>query len=101
MRDILRDDLCIADGAEPAVQIRLRERLLAGCRAALRSDPAQLAAFQRLCGDSRVQKDIVLPALAALAEAERKEFAAAGGVGEVPVRSRLAGWLRRLRAPDY
>jgi len=77
MRDLLRPD---RRTAEDETGRKLRERVVAGCRAALRADPQQLAAFQRLCGSNdRIHAEVIAPAIARLSEADRARFLAAGG----------------------
>jgi glycosyltransferase involved in cell wall biosynthesis len=80
----------------------LRERVVAGCRAALRADPAQLAAFQLLSrrGDAQfarsVEAEVIAPTLAKMEPDARARFHAAGG--EAPAVSASNPWRTRLRA---
>lgn len=99
MLDLLRAG---ADAFGAPIGPALRERVLAGCRAALRADPAQLAAFQRLSRRSgavvarSVEAEVIAPTLAKMAADARARFHAAGG--ETASLSGSSPWRTRLRA---
>lgn len=100
---LMLDLLCAgSDAFGTPIPPALRERVVAGCRAALRADPAQLAAFQLLSRRSdaalarSVEAEVIAPTLAKMEADARARFHAAGG--EAPAVSASSPWRTRLRA---